>query len=126
MKIYKVEAFPDATFSTDARAQQELTDRTQRRDRWATWLFLVLLAIFLASVIVGFLGFLKITVIGIALMGALVVFGAVILLWLPSLNCPACDKKMRRDWKIIRGGRSGEFLVCTSCKIALYTHRTLR
>jgi len=126
MRICKIEAYPDATFSTDARAQDQLTDRMKRTDRWAMWLFWGMLAIFVASIVVGFLGYLKITVVGIALMGALVVFAAVILLWLPSLNCPACGRKMRRDWKIMKGGRAGEFLVCATCKIALYTHRSMR
>ena len=125
MKIDRVETYPDAAFSTDSRAQQQLTDGMKRKDRCLRRLFLRMLAVFVASGIVGMLGFPMLTVAGISLMGLLLV-AAMILLRLPSVECPECGMKMETDWVSLRSGRSGEFVLCRSCKIALYTHRTLR
>lgn len=125
MRIDRVETYPDAAFSTDSRAQQQITDGMKRKNRWLRRLFLGMLAVFVASGIVGMLGFPMLTVSGITLMGLLLI-AAMILLRLPSVECPECGTEMETDWVSLRSGRSGEFVLCRSCKIALYTHRTLR
>lgn len=124
---YAVAKYPDATFQNDAEAQRLVTASMKRKEGHIKVLFFSMLAVFVASMLFGILGVPIAIVVGIGLMFVLLVPADFLLIYAPGLDCPHCSKKMKKGWAIIdENGRSGEFLICPTCRIYLYTHRTMR
>ena len=82
--------------------------------------------VFFAAIACGFLGLPLVMVGGLGVMAVIFFPLAFMLIYAPARDCPHCGRRMKKDWAVLDSGRSGEFLICLTCHIYLYTHRTLR
>ena len=126
MDLYAVAEYPDRSFQNATETQLAVTARMKKKEKRVKIMWGSMVAGFVACLICGLLGLPLAIVIGIGLMFALFVPTAFLLLFAPSLDCPQCHRRMKKDWAIIESDRSGEFLICPACRIYVYTHRTLR
>lgn len=126
MDLYATAAYPKADFRNHPKAQQAVTLRMKAKERRMMRLFITWVVIFFASLLFGVLGLPSVTLGGMALLFLLFLAIAFLLLYAPAPDCPHCGRRMKKDWAVVESGRSGEFAVCPTCHIYLFTHRTVR
>ena len=126
MDLYAVANYPKAEFHNEVELQRAVTSRRKTIDRRLVWGFGSWVAIFFTAILFGFLGLPAVTLTGLVLLFILFLPLAFTLIYDPALDCPHCGKRLKKDWAILPSERSGKFLICPSCHIYVYTHRTLR
>lgn len=96
------------------------------KEKWMMRLFITFALLFSTSVIFGILGLLAVALGAMGLL--LLIFASLMYLvvYAPVPDCPHCGRRMKKDWAALEGGRSGEFAICSTCQIYVFTHRTLR
>ena len=126
MDPYAVAPYPKADFHTEPRAQDVVTAQMKAKSGRIARLGIIWAVVFFASLAFGILGLPSATLVGLGLLFVLFLPLAFLLLHASAPNCPQCGKRMKKDWAVLASGRSGEFAICPTCRIYLYTHRTLR
>jgi hypothetical protein len=126
MDLFEVAPYPDKAFQNDLPTQALITSRMKRQCRLLKAGFITMATVFFAAIGCGLFGWPMVMLGGLAVMGVIFVPFAFVLIYAPAIDCPHCGSRMKKDWAILGNGRSGEFMICTTCHSYLYTHRTLR
>jgi len=126
MDLYAIAPYPKPDFRNDPDTQREVTLRMKAKERRMMRLFITFALLFFASVLFGVLGLPAVTLGGMGL--SLLVFVPLMYLvvYAPAPDCPHCGRRMKKDWADLESGRSGEFAICPTCHVYVFTHRTLR
>lgn len=126
MDLFAVAPYPKPDFQNDSEAQAVITLAMRRQCKRCKIGFITLAVVFFTSLVFGLLGLPLVMVGGLGVMAVIFLPVAFMLIFAPARDCPRCGLRMKKDWAILESGRSGEFLICPTCHIYLYTHRTLR
>lgn len=126
MDLYTVAPYPKSDFRNEPAAQAVITSAMRRRCGRSKVGFISMAAVFFLALGCGLFGFPRVMVGGLGVMALIFFPLAFMLVHAPAPNCPQCGKRMNKDWAALESGRSGEFVICPTCRIYLYTHRTLR
>jgi len=126
MDLFAVAPYPKSDFQNDPKTQAVITSAMRRQCKRSKILFITMAVVFFTAIGCGLLGFPLVTIVGLGVMALIFFPFAFMLLYAPTRACPRCGTRMKKDWVILESGRSGEFLICPTCHIYLYTHRTLR
>lgn len=126
MDLYAIAPYPKADFRNEPETQHAVTCRMKAKESRIRWLFITWVVLFFASGLFGVLGLPSVTLGGMALLLLVFLPLAFLLLYAPAPDCPHCGRRMKKDWAALESGRSGEFAICSTCHIYVFTHRTLR
>jgi len=126
MDLFVAAEYPKPGFHNDPATQAIITSAMKRQCKRSKIGFITMAVVFFTAIGCGLLGLPLVMVGGLGVMAAIFLPLAFMLIYAPTRDCPHCGKRMKKDWAILESGRSGEFLICPTCHIYLYTHRTLR
>ena len=126
MDLFAVAQYPKPDFQNDPVTQAVVTSAMRRQCKRSKTGFITMAVVFFTALGCGLLGLPLVMVGGLGVMAVIFFPLAFMLVYAPARNCPRCGTRMKKDWAILESGRSGEFLICPTCHVYLYTHRTLR
>ena len=126
MDLFAVAPYPKPDFQNDPETQAVITSAMKQQCRRSRFGFISMAVVFFTGLGCGLLGFPLVTLGGLVVMATIFFPVAFMLIYAPARDCPHCGKRMKKDWAGLESGRTGEFLICPTCHIYLYTHRTQR
>jgi len=124
MDLYALDRYPKAGFHNDAETQRKATLHYKTKGKRTFLLFHSIVAGFFFSALFGFAGWPVLMLAGMGLVFVMFILLMILLLHNPALDCPHCGKRMKKDWAARPGGMCSEFMICSTCQIYVYAHRT--